>query len=140
MENLKTFLILSLLLFTQLVQSQEILEAEYFFDSDPGVNNGVSLSITTGDTIEFAENISTTGLNPGFHLLYIRVKDANNSWSLNEARSFSIQKPVTSESQSQHVVAAEYFIDTDPGVGNGTNIEISIADSISFSKECCHLF
>jgi len=97
-----------------------ITQAEYFFDQDPGVGNGLSLSITGNtDSSEFIGNISTTGLNAGFHNVYIRVKKSTGEWSNYETRKIHILPSGISISK------AEYFFDTDPGVGNGIQIAIT---------------
>lgn len=100
--------------------------AEYFFDSDPGVNNGISLPISAvQDSINFNETINTTGLTSGEHMVYIRTRDNNGNWSHHTRKKIWIMPSL---------VNAEYFFDTDPGVGNGTSISVTAAlDSISFN-------
>ena len=39
----------------------QITEAEYFFDTDPGVGNGTALSVANGNTIDESFTIPTTG-------------------------------------------------------------------------------
>lgn len=109
--------------------SQQISNAEYFFDTDPGIGNGIPIIITSTDSLNTILPVSTTGLTDGFHKIYFRLKDSNGSWSLYEGRSFYLQpeqQPVTTS-----IANAEYFFDTDPGVGNGTPISISPVDSIN---------
>ena len=115
--------------FIQDFASYQIIEAEYFFDTDPGIGNGTAISITSGNTIEFNETIPTTNLNTGFHKLYVRFKNENNQWSLYEARSFFIQ-----DFASYQIIEAEYFFDTDPGIGNGTAISITSGNPIEFNE------
>lgn len=115
------------------VSAQGISAAEYFIDNDPGVGNGTSIAITPtfNDSISFATNIPTTGLSQGFHYLSIRVKDGNGMWGLYEARGFYTTANVPNK---PGIAAAEYFIDTDPGVGNGQVANIGIAgDSVNFT-------
>jgi hypothetical protein len=100
---------------------QQITAAEYFIDADPGVGNGVVLSITANaDSAEFNSTINTTGLSAGQHRIYVRTRSANGQWSLNEVRTFIITAANTS-----NLIIAEYFYDTDPGVGNGTPISFT---------------
>ena len=117
---------------------QSITGAEYFFDSDPGVAMGTPITVTTGDQVDVTANISTTGLNPGFHNLIVRTKNSDGKWSLYESRGFYI-KPASVSSTFQ-LKQAEYFFDDDPGVGNGTPVtaftqadQISITQNISLS-------
>jgi hypothetical protein len=98
-----------------------IAAAEYFFDADPGVGNGTSISVgPPGSTVNFAVPI-TAALSAGFHFLTIRLKDAEGNWSLFEKRGFYLSTATTNASD---IVAAEYFFDADPGQGNGTAVSI----------------
>jgi hypothetical protein len=106
--------------------AQDITMAEYFFDVDPGPGNGTPLGVTAGNPTTFTETISTSGLKPGYHLLFVRTR-TSNEWSLSEPQEFVIDGGI---------LAAEYFFDTDPGIDNGTPLAISpitntITESIS---------
>jgi hypothetical protein len=103
-------------------QATTIVAAEYFFDTDPGVGNATSLAIGSPNaSISVNSSIITTGLPTGFHNLYIRTRDNVGSWSLAEGRVFYIYtNPPAPPAGATQIIAAEYFIDTDPGVGNGT--------------------
>ncbi|MBU2922238.1 T9SS type A sorting domain-containing protein [Winogradskyella psychrotolerans] len=98
-------------------------EAEYFIDTDPGVGNGTSLSITADQTLNDTFNIPTAGLDNGLHVLHIRVKDLDHNWGLFYRDYFYIQ--TISNVVSSPITAAEYFFDTDPGIGNGASIPIT---------------
>jgi hypothetical protein len=98
------------------LHAQTISRAEYFFDTDPGVGNGIPLTVPIpSEAITFSVSISTSGLNTGRHLLYIRTRMSTGEWSLYEPREFFIVMTI---------VQAEYFIDTDPGVGNGIPLTV----------------
>src|SRR5574344_961883 len=101
--------------------SAQITNFEYFIDSDPGVGKGTLLnqSFIGAGQLE----IPTTGLASGFHNLVIRAKESNGKWSISENRPFYIQPVI--EPVSSSLVAYEYFIDTDPGVGNGMHVAIA---------------
>ncbi len=97
--------------------TNSIVSAEYFFDTDPGTGNGISLpvnGVTGGANI--ATNIAINGLEAGYHMLYVRTKGALGGWSQAEGKSFYV-KSIIQE--------AEWFIDTDPGAGNGTALSIT---------------
>jgi len=112
-------------MFESSVHAQNINRAEYFFDVDPGPGNGIPITVPVpAETVTFSTTLSTTGLSPGRHLCYIRTKSAGGDWSLYEPRVFFIQVPVR---------RAEYFIDTDPGVGNATPISVSTVDDFVFN-------
>ena len=113
----------------------QIVKAEYFFDTDPGVGNGTAVSpgFTTADTADVTTTISTTGLSSGFHSLFTRTLNANGKWSLYEGRNFYIYPPASVVPPAK-IVKAEYFFDSDPGVGNGTSIpSIPTADTVDIS-------
>jgi len=100
---------------------KDIVELEYFFDTDPGFGNGSPLSITTGPDIDESYAIDITSISLGVHKLFFRVKDSNNEWSLTDIRDvFKIALP--DPALLPDIVSVEYFIDTDPGFGNGTQI------------------
>ncbi len=108
--------------------AQSIDSAEYFFDVDPGAGNGNALSVPTGDTINDTVTVNTTGLSPGFHYLFIRVKDTNNTWSLYESRIVHVYDTTLATSAS--IDSAEYFFNTDPGADSAIVAVISPGDSI----------
>lgn len=96
---------------------QPMVQAEYFFDTDPGLGNATAITITQGiDSSTIASAVSTTGLTPGYHVLFIRTRDNKGFWSLYQPREFFIHMPL---------VAAEYFFDTDPGTGNGISLAVT---------------
>jgi len=107
-----------------------VVQAEYFFNTDPGQGFGTSIPITTPSVniqqIDFIADANA--LNTGFNMLLIRAKDANGKWTLTH------QKPLykaAMDLELPDIVRAEYFIDGDPGPGMGTNIPVgSPASSI----------
>lgn len=98
------------------LKSQTINAAEYFFDADPGVGNGTALTVPgPGAAVTFTASISIAGLDPGYHLLFVRTQDSNGQWSLFDLKPFEIEAPIEQ---------LEYFFDVDPGIGNGTLLSI----------------
>lgn len=65
-----------------------IIQAEYFFDTDPGFGNGVAISVTPSPNLTLSFTPSIAALADGFHNLYVRGKDANGNWSGVQVRSF----------------------------------------------------
>ncbi len=114
------------LLFKQ-AHAQVIESAEYFFDTDPGIGNATPLAIPSGDQVTHSASISIASLSPGFHLLGIRVMESGGLWSQFELRGFYITSSVNDVS---NILAAEYFFNEDPGVGNGNNIAVTPGESI----------
>ncbi|MCP3890429.1 MAG: hypothetical protein GY702_16390 [Desulfobulbaceae bacterium] len=99
-----------------------ITAAEYFYDTDPGEGSGQSLEVVDGDIKEDVE--LSDSLVEGLHKMYIRMKDEEGSWG--PARQYSFE--VVDWTGTSYIKGAEYFIDTDPGEGNGT--QLSAVDHI----------
>lgn len=109
----------------------ELIGAEYFFDTDPGIGSGTPISITPGMEVDFTTDISTTGLEPGYHTLFIRFMDENGLWGHYEGRTIYVQS--TTSSEVPELISAEYFFDTDPGVGNGNSFSITPGIDVDFT-------
>lgn len=107
---------------TEIPVTETIVQGEYFVDTDPGIGNATVFSLGGTAQINTAINVNTTSLTPGFHNLFIRVKNNLGVWSHYEGRMFYIlpNEPVTSET----LVSGEYFVDTDPGIGNGSTFTL----------------
>lgn len=105
---------------------QEILpitQAEYFINTDPGFGLATNIPITNATTIDVEGlAIPTTNLEEGIHYLYVRFKDNQNRWSVPVRKPFYV---ATNFNNPAPIVAAEYFIDEDPGFENATDIPIT---------------
>jgi len=112
----------------------KILHAEYFFDSVPATGTGFPISITPGDSTIFTEIVSTAGLSPGFHTIYIRFQNDSSLWGMYQGRKFYMQSDQAVSSNAQ-MIDAEYFIDSEPGPGNGVNFSINPGDSTEFTAK-----
>lgn len=109
-------------LFTTTNNTTNITGAEYFFDSDPGTGKGTPTPIgTSGAVVNFIATIPAS-LSTGFHFLAIRTKDADGNWGLAETRTFYLSPAAV---DLPPITAAEYFYDTDPGVGKAMPLTIS---------------
>ncbi len=126
---MKTLLFWFCLLVQFVLRAQTITQAEYFIDTDPGLGNGFVIGITQADSINASFNVPLTSVNSGFHVLYVRVKDSNNKWSLTQNTPF-YKDNITVYS---NITRLEYFIDNDPGIGNATPISVSANPSVATS-------
>jgi hypothetical protein len=116
---------------TQL-NSSNLVATEYFLDQDPGIGQATAISgINNSDSISLVLNVPIQSLSSGFHHLFIRCKNLDNEWGLLEDRTFYIIQ--NTDLNSATIIAAEYFIDQDPGMGRATPISgLNSSDSIGF--------
>ncbi|RLD60088.1 MAG: hypothetical protein DRJ05_05315, partial [Bacteroidetes bacterium] len=111
--------------------AQQIIEAEYFIDTDPGVGNGIDIPITPDENIEISFSTDLPGLETGYHTLSVRFMDENGTWTLSGIRNLYVEP----EAKTGQIIAAEYFFDTDPGVGNGIPLSISNSDTLDIAMD-----
>ncbi|MBS1680875.1 MAG: gliding motility-associated C-terminal domain-containing protein [Bacteroidetes bacterium] len=119
----RTFFIVTPVVFAT---ATTIKRAEYFFDTDPGTGAATPLTITPAATENNSFMLNVSSLSAGFHQLMVRYQDDLGRWSLVAQRTFYIVPPVVTTNSIQ-VRKAEYFFDTDPGMGNGTALTIAAA-------------
>jgi hypothetical protein len=99
-----------------------IVRLEYFVDTDPGIGNAKRIDVYPDINInEYPVNIETDETANGMHTLYIRALDTEGHWSITQQRTFQqFYQHVTPD-----LTGLEYFIDHDPGFGNGTAMSLS---------------
>ncbi len=139
------FLIITWCLAFGVVHSQTLTRAEYYFDSDPGVGNGLPITVSpAGDSITQQFSFDVTGLTPGFHRLFIRVKDDMGHWSIVKGHLFNVfdDTPVDLTKTQPEIVGYEYFYDKDEGAGSGAYTAITsgsdITENFNFSTAGLH--
>lgn len=98
----------------------QITGFEYFINSDPGTGNATPLTVEQGNDILGNFTIPIGSLGEGLHSLGIRAKGSQGTYSHTLIHSFYILSPNSSE-----LSRVEYFIDTDPGHGNGVEIPLT---------------
>lgn len=104
------------------VTPPDVVKVEYFFDNDPGFGNGINYPVTAGQQLSnLVISMPVNTLSEGKHWLSIRVKDLDNKWTTVVVRPF-VKEAVEVAGTLDN---AEYFIDTDPGFGNATNLTIT---------------
>ncbi|MGK0237761.1 MAG: hypothetical protein ACI92G_001223 [Candidatus Pelagisphaera sp.] len=119
----------ALIALTPLAFGQPVIDqAEYYFDTDPGVGNGTPIILPEPKTaaIDLSIDIpaeTIANLDDGFHNIVCRFKDDEGDWSIAFVKRF-LKGEDTAAQATPNIVAAEYFFDTDPGQGNGTAIAI----------------
>jgi hypothetical protein len=106
-----------------------IIKAEYFFDTEPGLGNGTGIAIgPSTDLANLNLVLSLGAITKGGHRLYIRTMDIYGKWSHASTLTFDnfVSLPYPAAPAAAGLInKMEYFIDTDPGIGNGIDIPVS---------------
>ena len=89
-------------------------------------------SIVPGPDLETNFTVDLSAVQAGFHILYVRARDAQGQWSLTYAKPF-LQESVSPADQPPNLVALEYYIDTDPGYGQAVAVPIGSGNDLSQS-------
>lgn len=114
-----------------------IVKAEYFIDTDPGFGNGTNIPVTAGqDVTTSGVAINTNALSAGIHQVYVRIKDAQGSWSLSNVNFLYIIPSLNIKPHLPvaNIVKAEYYVDTDPGFGNANDIPVTAGMDVTVSN------
>jgi hypothetical protein len=122
----KIAIITGWLLFGMATKAQDIVQAEYFIDTDAGIGNSLITLTDPQPDGNFNLNINLSGVSSGYHKLFIRTKDSDGKWSLFTRRNIQ----VVSNNVVKNIVSGEYFFDSDPGFNAGTPIIVAAQDSI----------
>ncbi|MES2777423.1 MAG: hypothetical protein V4722_24805 [Bacteroidota bacterium] len=104
-----------------------IVKAEYFFNNDPGFGNAINIPLTPGTdlaNISFGAQLDT--LEVGVHSFFIRSLNADGRWSVTNRRIMYKPNPASGLPPG-NITNIEYFIDTDPGIGNAVPIAVNPA-------------
>ena len=102
----------------------KVIQAEYFWDTDPGQGNGTTILALDGNLDEAVEKLFDGSLpspSAGLHKFNLRIKGFDNGWSPVFSYVVNVSTPTLS-TRNINIVQAEYFWDTDPGVGLATTI------------------
>lgn len=112
-----------------------INKLEYFIDANPIPGTGVDVPITPGTTISNQSIVADiSGLTKAAHTFYVMARDENGRWSLTNFSMFSnasISNYPTAPAAATALQQMEYFIDDDPGLGNGTAISFASSTNVS---------
>ncbi|MCB0832307.1 MAG: cadherin-like domain-containing protein [Bacteroidetes bacterium] len=120
---MKKLILLILLCSSMLVAQGSVSRAEYYIDADPGYGSATAISVTPGTDITLNFTADLSSLPDGIHVLYVRAMN-DSGWSLPYSQVF-LKEPNTPLSSVPNIVAAEYYMDTDPGNGLGTAIAVT---------------
>ena len=95
---------------------------EYFIDTDPGRGLGTQVALGNVSAVDTTLNIPLSGVSPGIHTLYVRAKDEQGRWGFTQRRVFMV---TSGSGTSRELSYLEYFIDSDPGRGQGTSLPLA---------------
>ena len=124
-----------------------VVYAEYFWDSAPGLSNGIPVSVAPGETFglgypgALATNLDLSGLPLGLHNLGFRTIDNLGRVSQTNWLPVQVFDPATVvntpsiasiNDSTTWLVYAESFWDNDPGQGNGTPLAVPPGETLSF--------
>lgn len=112
------FLCLVAVSFAQYPRNQKIAAAEYFLNFDPGEGNGFAITANYGYWEVPLEIIIDA---PVGSKIYVRAKSTNGTWS---GPRCIVRKEIFANSGAT-LQYGEYYINTDPGKGNGTALDFS---------------
>ena len=123
---------------------QQLVGAEYFWDIDPGQGNGINVTIPAVETLTSSNiptiNASITNLSTGIHRFGFRVQDMSGRWSDISWEPIQVQDAAsliagvtnwTVGDSNKFLTQAEYFWDSDPGLGTGTSLNIANAETFT---------
>ena len=105
-----------------------ITKAEYFVDTDPGFGKATAIPVTSDTDVTVSGFLADIGtLTSGVHNFYVRTMDAAGNWSLTNKNTLSVvvaNVVIPAEAPAAPFTRLEYFFDTDPGFGKGTQITV----------------
>jgi hypothetical protein len=91
--------------------------AEAYFDTDPGEGHGIPIDVGTGlDVTALDSSVSVLAAGTGFHNVYMRFR-GGGVWSFPKNQTLRIGPWV--DGGADRISGAEFFVDSDPGPGNG---------------------
>jgi hypothetical protein len=115
-----------------------IVQAEYFTGTtDPGIGSASPLPIATGTDVTTSNvNITIPALANGNQDLFVRTLDANGKWSLTNFKQYTVGifgYPLVAAA-AQSIANLEYYVDADPGFGNGTPITFAANTDVQLNN------
>ena len=104
------------------VNTADIIGMEYFFNTDPGVGNATPIAVGPTADLDVQIAIPTASLPIGSQQLFLRVMNADGTYSLYDRVVTSVQ--VDAPINTADITGAEFFFDQDPGIGNGFQVPV----------------
>ncbi|MDR2037414.1 MAG: hypothetical protein LBQ60_05775 [Bacteroidales bacterium] len=102
-------------------ENANLQQLEYFIDNDPGVGKAEKIALSQQKNTEKSFTVSLDNLSTGFHTLYIRSQNTSGKWSITQSKQILISE-IPDDYQISDVIALEWFIDSDPGIGSANKV------------------
>ncbi|MBL7943371.1 MAG: PKD domain-containing protein, partial [Flavobacteriales bacterium] len=113
----------------------QITGVEYFFDTDPGADNGLLLPIQPGDTAFAISNLDLSSVGVGFHTVCFRSVDSDGRYGPAKCQRIYIYDNDLLETVTNEIVVAEYFFgDVDPGLGSAIPLPVTPGTTIQIEE------
>lgn len=105
------------------------LGVEILIGDDNGHGSGMLFDAAEGDNLL---TVPLDGVGEGVHAVHFRVKDSDGNLSTTVTRVLYV-------TDGAQVIAAEYFVDDDPGAGHGTPITVGGSAGMTFAVPTARL-
>jgi len=102
----------------------KIVDAEYFFDKDPGFGNGNNISVYNNSSISNDYLFDLSNIANGSHILYFRFMDYSGRWSIPFSHPF-FKTEKLGINELPEIMKIEYYFDKECEIGQGVNIPIT---------------
>jgi hypothetical protein len=95
--------------------AQHVTQIEYFIDdTDKGHGKNATIAVANG---EATHTIPLTNVTPGFHLLYLRARNADNKWGVTMRRAIFVEK----QPRPVNITRFEYYYVGSAGTPSATH-------------------
>jgi len=98
----------------------DLVQMEYYFDTDPGFGNGEQVTISSDSIVDVSFNANLSSLGLGDHNLFVRTKDENGKWSLTYTYEFNLEMLANFTVSDTLITEGEEVHFTDLSTGNPT--------------------
>jgi hypothetical protein len=99
-------------------QTADLVRGEYWIDQDLGIGANTMFALSNTSQVPGLQlPISMAGYGPGVHTIGLRTLDADGLWSLTNFTTAVVIEPLPAPPAG--LVETEYFLNEDPGFGNG---------------------
>lgn len=121
---------MSLVFVSSAFSQNNIQKAEYWFDSDYGTVNEITISF--GPRVSYIENPDITELKNGLHTIHFRFRDENLVWS-SPTSTFFLKTAATNFVGLNEIISCQYWFDSD--LTTSKQINLTNAPNLSYQNQ-----